>query len=576
MFGMHTTVSTQQISEYINAAMSLLSPASVNTFSQLPSSIGCRNHLFRGVFREQACFLKLRAHERHDVWAELQALDAARDLPSPNVLGALQPHLLLEEAIDKKDLTLIGKLDLSVGEGLFLEALDADAVEEPLDDAGMESLGRLLATLHQTPFPDGPRLKMPSRPSSMLRVIGDQLDELEEAGVLDTETFALCERALDVLEERLDEWDGRWPRVEAFCHGDLRWHNLMSGEELSIVDFEYAGLGDPALDLAMMVTRTPVGWFDELRLLNAYAAHTPDMRWHQRYVFLLPFVGLMGALVGLLDLLDVHLGRRGHTDSTHSFVTRRAVAVGRELQHALKRVLGPLEDVPLPDFAWPSLKNSSFGGVIAIDGTAASLKSPFAGLLASALGISYFDTGAMYRGIALYAHCHDLRPHEEDARGLIEALSCVTLRLLPGGGVQFGEWSLRKSLGAAVVESSVGQWAALPSIRAFVSECIHASIDGHAVVEGRDVGTHLYPDAEFKIFVDAPLDERAASLAARAGLSLEDALDLLRERDERDRQRAIHPLRPAEGAHHIALNADTLYRDVQKIVDILCEEEGRI
>ncbi|HAA53790.1 MAG TPA: hypothetical protein DCE42_03505 [Myxococcales bacterium] len=284
----------------------------------------------------------------------------------------------------------------------------------------------------------------------------------------------------------------------------------------------------------------------------------------------------MGALVGLLDLLDVHLGRRGHTDSTHSFVTRRAVAVGRELQHALKRVLGPLEDVPLPDFAWPSLKNSSFGGVIAIDGTAASLKSPFAGLLASALGISYFDTGAMYRGIALYAHCHDLRPHEEDARGLIEALSCVTLRLLPGGGVQFGEWSLRKSLGAAVVESSVGQWAALPSIRAFVSECIHASIDGHAVVEGRDVGTHLYPDAEFKIFVDAPLDERAASLAARAGLSLEDALDLLRERDERDRQRAIHPLRPAEGAHHIALNADTLYRDVQKIVDILCEEEGRI
>ena len=80
----------------------------------------------------------------------------------------------------------------------------------------------------------------------------------------------------------------------------------------------------------------------------------------------------------------------------------------------------------------------------------------------------------------------------------------------------------------------------------------------------------------FKIFVDAPLDERAASLAARAGLSLEDALDLLRERDERDRQRAIHPLRPAEGAHHIALNADTLYGDVQKIVDILCEEEGRI
>jgi len=182
--------------------------------------------------------------------------------------------------------------------------------------------------------------------------------------------------------------------------------------------------------------------------------------------------------------------------------------------------------------------------VIAIDGTSASGKSTNARLVAQALGFIYVDTGAMYRTLAWHALQKKIDVHDPKAVAALcrrwkTTLECVdqTVRLLVDG------YYPAKEIRTADVSEAVPQVAAVPQVRRWMKEkqreCLRF---GHLVMEGRDIGTNIFPETPFKFYLDATLHERAKRRAA------EGVHENLAARDERDSQRADAPLMIPLGA----------------------------
>lgn len=182
--------------------------------------------------------------------------------------------------------------------------------------------------------------------------------------------------------------------------------------------------------------------------------------------------------------------------------------------------------------------------VIAIDGTSASGKSTNSKLVAAALGYVYVDTGAMYRTLAWY--CLKNRIDVSDAKAVTSAcrkwktsLVCVDgrVRLLVGG--YYPEKEVRTPETAAAVPHV----AAIPQVRKWMvkrqRECVQF---GNLVMEGRDIGTNVFPETDFKFYLDAKLEERSRRRAA------DGVQENLAARDQRDSQRATAPLMIGLGA----------------------------
>jgi cytidylate kinase len=182
--------------------------------------------------------------------------------------------------------------------------------------------------------------------------------------------------------------------------------------------------------------------------------------------------------------------------------------------------------------------------IIAIDGTSASGKSTNAKLVAAALGYVYVDTGAMYRTLAW--HCLQKRIDVQDAKAVAAAcrkwktsLVCADgrVRLLVDG--YYPEKEVRTPETAAAVPHV----AAIPQVRKWMvkrqRECVQF---GNLVMEGRDIGTNVFPETDFKFYLDAKLEERSRRRAA------DGVQENLAARDQRDSQRAVAPLMIALGA----------------------------
>jgi cytidylate kinase len=182
--------------------------------------------------------------------------------------------------------------------------------------------------------------------------------------------------------------------------------------------------------------------------------------------------------------------------------------------------------------------------VIAIDGTSASGKSTNAKLVAQGLGYVYVDTGAMYRTLAWYCLTH--RIDVQNAKAVAAAcrkwktsLVCVDgrVRLLVGG--YYPETEIR----TAETSAAVPLVAAVPKVREWMvkrqRECVQF---GNLVMEGRDIGTNVFPETDFKFYLDAKLEERSRRRAA------DGVQENLAARDQRDSQRAIAPLMIPLGA----------------------------
>lgn len=182
--------------------------------------------------------------------------------------------------------------------------------------------------------------------------------------------------------------------------------------------------------------------------------------------------------------------------------------------------------------------------IIALDGTSASGKSTNAKLVAKALNYVYVDTGAMYRTLAWYclkqkAGIHDPRAVARVCRTWKPSLVCVDgqVRLLVEG--YYPEREIR----TAETSAAVPHVAAVPQVREWMKkkqrECVQF---GNLVMEGRDIGTNVFPETEFKFYLDASLEERSKRRAA------EGIQENLAARDQRDSQRAVAPLMIPLGA----------------------------
>src|SRR5216684_2307774 len=182
--------------------------------------------------------------------------------------------------------------------------------------------------------------------------------------------------------------------------------------------------------------------------------------------------------------------------------------------------------------------------VIAIDGTSASGKSTNAKLVAKALDFVYVDTGAMYRTLAW--HCLKQRIDVQNEKAVAAAcrrwksfLECVDGHV----HLKVDGYYPAQEIRTAEVSAAVPHVAAVPKVRAWMKktqrECIRF---GSLVMEGRDIGTNVFPETDFKYYLDAQLEERARRRAAD-GIE-----ENLAARDKRDSQRAAAPLMIALGA----------------------------
>lgn len=198
------------------------------------------------------------------------------------------------------------------------------------------------------------------------------------------------------------------------------------------------------------------------------------------------------------------------------------------------------------------MKNKS----IAIDGPSGAGKSTMAKRLAKELGFIYVDTGAIYRTLGLFALQNGVEPGEWSQ--VEPLLPQVAIRMGYGDdGLQhmyLGEEDVTGAIRTPEVSDAASKISAIPQVRAFLMDMQREMARTHSVVmDGRDIGTVVLPDADVKIFLTASAEERArrrcAELQERGTpVAYETVLSDIIERDARDSGRAAAPLKQAEGA----------------------------
>jgi CMP/dCMP kinase len=221
--------------------------------------------------------------------------------------------------------------------------------------------------------------------------------------------------------------------------------------------------------------------------------------------------------------------------------------------------------------------------IIAIDGPAASGKSTTARAIADHLGFIYLDTGAMYRTLALAALRYAVEGWDEPVTQVLEA-SEVDVAYANDGEMRIfldGE-----DVSEAIRRPEVGTMASRISVRADIRDKMVAlqrdighAADPGAVVDGRDIGTVVFPDAPVKVFLTADLEERARRRQQELQEKGQEAsLAAVREeveaRDRADRERAVAPLRQAADAVVVDTTHLSVEQQVQAIVDLVHEANG--
>ena len=223
--------------------------------------------------------------------------------------------------------------------------------------------------------------------------------------------------------------------------------------------------------------------------------------------------------------------------------------------------------------------------IMAIDGYSSTGKSSFAKKIASELGFLYLDSGALYRGVTLFALEKGMISHsgEIDRQALNRALLNLDLHFADkgeGSRTYMGERCIENDIRTLAVSNKVSPIAAVPEVREFVDEKLReAGARKRVVMDGRDIGTTVFPNAELKLFMTAePLiraERRMKELKAKGEkTSIEDVLRNLKERDFIDSHREVSPLTKAEDAIVLDNSRMTMNQQMEWIRNLLAEKFG--
>lgn len=216
---------------------------------------------------------------------------------------------------------------------------------------------------------------------------------------------------------------------------------------------------------------------------------------------------------------------------------------------------------------------------IAVDGYSSTGKSTFAKMVAKEFGFLYLDSGAMYRGVTLFAMEGGMAP---DGKINEDALK----KALPGLDLHFqrdddktllysGSRCIEPLIRTLEVSALVSPVSAIPFVRTWVDEHLHAfSEGGRVIMDGRDIGTTVFPNAEVKIFMTAEPAVRAQrrydELVSKGETpSLEDVMKNLQERDYIDSHRETSPLRQADDAFVLDNTHMTLHEELVWMLGLL-------
>jgi cytidylate kinase len=187
--------------------------------------------------------------------------------------------------------------------------------------------------------------------------------------------------------------------------------------------------------------------------------------------------------------------------------------------------------------------------IVAIDGPAGAGKSTIARAVAARLGFTYIDTGAMYRAVALWAL--DLNVDLDDMHRL-EQLAKEARIEFSGAKIWLNGEDVTSRIREPRVSEAASKVAACPGVRrAMREEQRRIGSSESVVMEGRDIGTVVFPEARVKVFLDANPDERARRRSRETGAAAEEVARDLAERDRRDRTRAEAPLTQAPDAEYL-------------------------
>ncbi|NMO78269.1 MULTISPECIES: (d)CMP kinase [Niallia] len=216
---------------------------------------------------------------------------------------------------------------------------------------------------------------------------------------------------------------------------------------------------------------------------------------------------------------------------------------------------------------------------IAIDGPAAAGKSTVAKIVAEQLGYIYIDTGAMYRALTYKAINHNL--NLEDEKSLINMLNETVIELFPGEQGQLiflDNKDVTKEVRSSEVTNSVSIVSKHKLVREeMVRRQQMFAVNGGVVMDGRDIGTHVIPAAEVKIFLLASVDERAIRRHKENVLKgYESDLEQLKQeiaaRDKLDSEREIAPLKKADDAIEMDTTSLSINDVVEKIMELTREK----
>lgn len=212
--------------------------------------------------------------------------------------------------------------------------------------------------------------------------------------------------------------------------------------------------------------------------------------------------------------------------------------------------------------------------VIAVDGPAASGKSTTSKLVAKDLGYLYVDTGAMYRAMTLKVLQHEINLEAEERISRLAEKTNIRLEQHDDQlKVFLDSKEVTRAIRSRAVTNAVSAVSAIKKVReVMVREQRRIGVNGGIVLDGRDIGTVVFPNADMKIFMMANVNERASRrqkdlIKEGIDVSLEELVEEINERDRKDSKRNISPLRKADDAIILDTTNLTIAKQVKFIVN---------